>query len=122
MFYDMPTVPDVPALTSVVRFNGSSAIVSWIPLTQAEAGRFLITALELAYELVTDSALNCSNYDFMDSATILIRENLLEQSTANITGLEPNREYCIVIQVITSRGERGFRNAIKLPCELIMPF
>ena len=97
-------------------------MVSWIPLTEAEARRFLIIALELAYEPVIDSALDCSNYDFMDSATILIRENLIEQNTANITSLEPNREYCIAIQVITSGGESGFRNAIKLSCKPIMPF
>ena len=97
-------VPDVPAFTSVSRFSGSSAMISWIPLTKAEARRFLIIALELAYEPVIDSALDCSNYDFMDNATLLIRENLTEQSTANITGLEPNREYCIAIQVVTNGG------------------
>ena len=119
---DIFIVPGVPAFTSVNRFSGSSAMVNWIPLTEAEARRFLIIALELAYEPVIDSALDCSNYDFMDSATLLIRENLIEQSTANITGLEPNLEYCIAIQVDTSGGESGFRNAIKLPCKPIMPF
>ena len=117
----MFTVPDAPALTSVSRLSGSSAMISWIPLTRAEA-RFLITALEIAYELVVDSALNCSSYDFIDSVTILIRENIYEQSAANITGLEPNREYCIAIQVNTSGGESGFSNPIKLPCKQIMPF
>ena len=95
-------------------------MISWIPLTQADARRLLIFALEIAYEPVIDSALNCSSYEFMDSMTILIRENIYEQSTANITGLEPNREYCIAIQVGTSGGESGFSNAIKLPCKLII--
>jgi hypothetical protein len=122
MLNDNSTVIDVPALTSVNHLSGSSAIVSWIPLTQAEVRRFLITALKLAYEPVIDSALSCSSYDFMDGATILIRENLFQQSTANITGLDPNREYCIAIQVVTSREESGFRNAIKLPCKPITPF
>ena len=95
-------------------------MISWIPLTQADARRLLIFALEIAYEPVIDSALNCSSYEFMDSMTILIRENIYEQSTANITGLEPNLEYCIAIQVGTSGGESGFSNAIKLPCKLII--
>jgi hypothetical protein len=79
--------------------------------------------LEIAYEPVMDSTSECSSYDFMDSETVLnyMMENHFEQSTANITGLEPNREYCIAIQVGTSGGESGFSNAIKLPCELIMP-
>ena len=122
MFNDMSTVPAVPTLTSVSRLSGPSAMIRWIPLTQADARRFLIFALEIAYEPVIDSALNCSSYDFMDSMTILIRENIFEQSTANITGLEPNWEYCIAIRVSTSGGESGFSNAVKLPCKLIMPF
>ena len=94
-------------------------MINWIPLTQPKARRFFITTLELVYEPVIDSALNCSDYDFMHSATTVIRENLFEQSTANITGLEPNREYCIAIQVNTNGGESGFSNAIKLPRKLI---
>ena len=94
-------------------------MISWTPLTQAEARRVFITTLEIVYEPVIDLAINCSNYDFMDSATILIRENLFERSTANITDLEPNREYCIAIQVSTNGGESGFSNAIKLQRKLI---
>ena len=111
----MPTVVEPPALTLINRLSGTSAVISWTPLTQDEE-RFLVIALELAYEPVIDSALNCSSYNFTDSATILIRENF-EQSTVNITGLEPHQEYCIAIQVRTSGGESEFRNAIKLPCK-----
>ena len=121
IFNVISTVPDVPGLTSVNRLSGSSAMISWIPLTQAEARRFLVTALELAYEPAIDSAMNCSSYNFTDSETVLIRENLF-QSTANITGLEPNQEYCIAIQFRTSGGESGFSNAIKIPCKALMPF
>ena len=53
-----------------------------------------------------------------DSEVILMRESLFEQRTANITGLEPNSEYCIAIQVRTSAGESGFSNSIKLPCKI----
>ena len=122
IFNVISTVPDVPGLTSVNRLSGSSAMISWIPLTQAEARRFLVTALELAYEPAIDSAMNCSSYNFTDSETVLIRENLLQQSTANITGLEPNQEYCIAIQFRTSEGESGFSNAIKIPCKMLIPF
>ena len=113
-------VPATSALTSVSRLSGSLAVINWIPLTQTEA-RGLLTMLEIAYEPVMDSTLECSSYDFMDSQAVHMMENLFEQSTANITGLEPNLEYCIAIQVSTSGGESGFSNAIKLPCELIMP-
>ena len=114
-------VPDVPAFISVSRLNGSSAMIRWIPLTQTEVERFLIIELEIAYEPIIDSVTNCSSYNFTDSETVLIRENLLQQSTASITGLEPNREYCIAIQVGTSDGgESGFQNAVKIPCKAIM--
>ena len=75
--------------------------------------------LEISYEPVMDSTSECSSYDFMGSETIYVMENLFEQSTANITGLEPNREYCIAIRVSTSGGESGFSNDIKLPRKLI---
>lgn len=104
---------------SVSRLSGSLAVINWIPLTQTEA-RGLLTMLEIAYGPVMDSTSECSSYDFMDGETIHVMENLFEQSTANITGLEPNHEYCIAIQVSTSGGESGFSNAIKLPCKLIM--
>ena len=116
----MSLVPATPTLTSVSRLSGSLAVISWIPLTQTEA-RGLLTLLEIAYEPVMDSTSDCSSYDFMDSETVHMRENLFEQSTANITGLEPNQEYCIAIKVSTSGGESGFSNAIKLSCKLIMP-
>ena len=110
----MSLVPAIPTLTSVSRLSRSSAVINWIPLTHAEA-KGLLTSLEIAYEPVVDS--DCSSYNFMDSETIFMTENLFEQSTANITGLEPNREYCIAIQVSTSGGESGFSNIIKLPCK-----
>ena len=113
------TVPATPMLMSVSRLGGSLAVINWIPLTPAEA-RGLLTMLEIAYEPVMDSTSECSSYDFIERETIHVMENLFEQRTANITGLEPNREYCIAIQVSTSGGESGFSNAIKLPRKLIM--
>ena len=114
---DMHTVPAVPTLLSVHRLSGSSATVNWIPLTHDEA-RGLLTSLEIAYEPVLDSTLDCSNLEFMDSETIYVRENLFEQSSANITGLEPNRKYCVAIRVSTSGGDSGFSNSIKLSCKM----
>ena len=109
-------VPAVPTLLSVHRLSGLSATVDWIPLTQDEA-RGLLTSLEIAYEPVFDSTLmDCSNLEFVDSETFFVRENLFEQSSANITGLEANREYCVAIRVSTSGGDSGFSNSIKLSC------
>ena len=90
-------------------------MINWIPLTQDEA-RGVLTSLEIAYKPVRES--DCFNNDSMDSEIVLVRENLFEQNTANITGLEPNREYCVAIQVSTSGGESGFSNSLKLPCKL----
>ena len=89
-------VPTVPILTSVNRLSGPAAMINWIPLTQDEA-RGLLTSLEIAYEPVRES--DCSHYNFMDREIVLVRENLFEQNTANITGLEPNHD--------TSGGERA---------------
>ena len=38
-----------------------------------------------------DSSSDCSSYDFMDSETVYVMENLFEQGTANVTGLKPNQ-------------------------------
>ena len=113
----MYTVPTVPTLVSVDRLSGSSATVDWIPLTLDEA-RGLLTSLEIAYEPVLDSTLDCSNLEFVDSGTIYVRENLFEQSSANITDLEPNREYCVAIRVSTIGGDSGFSSSIKLSCKM----
>ena len=111
-------MPAVPTLLSVDRLSGSSATVDWIPITQDEA-RGLLTSFEIAYEPVFDSTLDCSNLEFVDNETVMfIRENLFEQSSANITGLEPSREYCIAIQASTSGGNSGFSNSIKLSCKI----
>ena len=115
----MHTVPAVPTLTSVNRLSGSSARINWIPLTQDEA-RGLLTSFEIAYETVRDS--DCSNHSASDSEMAFVRENLFEQHTTSITGLEPNSEYCVAIQVRTSEGESGFTNSIKLPCKTCMHY
>ena len=87
------------------------AMINWIPLTQDEA-RGLLTSLQIAYKPVRDS--ECFNYNFIESEVVLVREDLYEQRTANITGLEPNQEYCVAIKVSTSGGESGFSNTVKL--------
>ena len=107
----------VPTLLSVRRISGSSATVDWIPLTQDEV-RGLLTSLEIAYQPVLNTTLNCSNLEFVDSETVSVRENLFEQSSSNITSLEPNHEYCIAIQVRTSGGDSGFSSSIKLSCKI----
>ena len=92
---------------AVPSISGSSATVDWIPLTQEEA-RGLLTSLEIAYQPVLDSTLNCSNMELVEGEAVSVRENLFEQSSANITGLEPNHEYCIAIRVRTSGGDSIF--------------
>ena len=90
-------------------------MINWISLTPDEA-RGLITTLDIAYKPVLDTASSgdCSEVEFMESETTLMNENLFEQSSANITGLEPNREYCVAIRVSTDGGDSGFSNSIKL--------
>ena len=114
-------MPAVPTLTSISRHSGLSARISWIPLTHDDARGFL-TSLEIAYKPVSDTTgtLDCSNIDFMESETVFVRENLFEQSSGNITGLEPNREYCVAIRVSTSGGDSRFSNSLKLSCKILL--
>ena len=107
------TVPVVPTVSSVERLSGPSARVNWIPLTPDEA-KGILTLLEIAYEPVRGK--DCADFYPMDSGVVYVRENLLEQNTAIITGLAPNREYCVAIRVSTSGGESGFSNSVLLPC------
>ena len=116
MMHNNHTVPAVPVLTSVNRLSGSSARINWIPLTHDEA-RGLLTSLEIAYGPVVENS-DCMSHSPNDSEVALVREDLFEQRTANITGLEPNTEYCIAIRVRTSAGESGFSNSIKLLCKI----
>lgn len=106
-------MPAAPRLTSISRLSGSSARINWIPLTHEEA-RGLLTSLEIAYEPALDVPLDCSNMEFMDSETVFVRENLFEQSSANITDLKPNHEYCVAIRVSTSGGDSRYSNSLKL--------
>ena len=110
-------MPEVPTLLFVNHLSGQNAVISWIPLTPDQA-RGLLNFLEIAYE--PTKGLHCSLHmnNSSDSEVVLVRQNLtFEQSTANMTGLEPNRDYCVTIQVGTSGGESGFSDALKLPRE-----
>ena len=110
-------VPAIPILRSAIRISGPSARINWIPLTPDEA-RGLLTSLEITYEPAGRSG--CFGYDFTESGVIRVRGNLFEQNTTNITGLEPNREYCVAIQVSTNGGDSGFSNIVNLPCKLYL--
>ena len=90
-----------------------SARVNWIPLTPDEA-RGVLTLLEIAYEPVRVKG--CTDFYSMDAELIQMRENLFDQSTAIITGLQPNQEYCVAVKVATSGGESGFSNSLRMPC------
>ena len=118
MYQCVYTVPDVPTLWSVNRLSEQNAIISWMPLTLAQARGFL-TSLEIAYEPTNGS--DCSSHimnSSSDGEVVVVRQNLtFEQSTADMTGLEPNCEYCVAIQVSTSGGDSGFSNSLKLPCK-----
>ena len=101
---------------SVNRVSGSLGSIQWIPLTPYDA-RGVLTSLEIAYEPAGEPDLNCSSHGFIDSEKVIQRENLYECSTAIITGLKRNYEYCVAIQARTSAGGSGFSNSIKLPCK-----
>ena len=107
------TVPAIPSLSSVERLSALSAKVNWIPLTPDEA-RGILTLLEIAYEPVRVK--DCTTFFSMDAEIVQMKENLFDQRTAVITGLQPNREYCVSIKVATSGGESGFSNSLQIPC------
>ena len=110
-------VPAIPTLTSVERLSGKTARIVWIPLSPDEA-RGLLTLLEIDYYAKPRGTSSCTSFGPMDDSQIVhIEENLFEQTTANITGLVPNHEYCVAIQVSTSAGDSGFSNILKLPCK-----
>ena len=109
-------MPAVPTLTAVERLSGRTARVVWVPLTPDEA-RGLLTLLEIDYYEKPHGESSCTSFDPMDSRVVHIEEKLFEQSNANITGLMPNQEYCVAIQVSTSTGDSGFGNILKLPCK-----
>ena len=106
------TVPAIPSLSSVERLSALSARVNWIPLTPDEA-RGVLTLLEIAYEPVRVKG--CTDFYSIDAELIQMREDLFNQSTAIITGLQPNQEYCVAIKVATSGGESGFSSSLLIP-------
>lgn len=117
MYECVYTVPDIPILLSVRRLSGQHAMIRWIPLMPDQA-RGILTSLEITYEPTNGSDCSFLLNNSSDSNMVLVRQNLtFEQSTANMTGLEPNCEYCVAIQVSTDGGYSGFSNSIKLPCK-----
>ena len=98
------------------RLSGQTARVVWVPLTPDEA-RGILTLLEIDYYYKPHGEPSCTSFNPIatDSRTAHIEENLFEQTTANITGLVPNHEYCVAIQVSTSAGDSGFSNSLELP-------
>ena len=110
-------VPAIPTLTTVERLSGQTARVVWVPLTPDEA-RGILTLLEIIYYDKPSEELECTFFDPTDSRIAHIEEKLFKQTAANITGLIPNHEYCVAIQVSTSAGNSGFNNLFELPRKL----
>ena len=109
-------VPAISILTSIDRVSGQSARLKWEPLTPDEA-RGILTLLEIAYYNEPLGEPDCATFNSVDSQIVRVEESLFEQSTADITGLEPNREYCVAIQFSTSEGESGYSSSLKLSCK-----
>lgn len=110
-------MPAVPELTSVERLSGQTARIVWIPLTPDEA-RGILTLLEIVYHNKKSGEIGCSYFNPTDTRAIHIKENLFEQTTANVNNLVANNQYCVVIQVSTVGGESGFSKPLELPCKL----
>lgn len=110
-------MPAIPKLTSVERLSGQTARVVWVPLTPDEA-RGILTLLEIVYHQKKSRKTGCSSFNPADSRSSHIKENLFEQTTANVNGLIANTQYCVFIQVSTIGGESGFSKPLELPCKL----
>lgn len=117
MYACIYTVPAIPSLSSVERLSAVSARVNWIPLTPDEA-RGILTLLEIAYEPIR--VRDCTDFYPRDAELMEMRENLFDQSTAIINGLQPNQEYCVSIKVATSGGESGYSSSLLIPGSYIM--
>lgn len=107
-------VPNVPAVSNVIRISDSSAKVFWVPLTPDEA-RGVLTGLQIAYQPSVNGS--CSYLEQDSMQLMRIEENVDTQSEAVIDGLVGSEEYCVGIQVSTTAGESGFSNTIKAQCK-----
>ena len=111
-------MPVVPSLSSIERLSAVSARITWVPLTPDQA-RGILTRLQIAYEPLRVKS--CASFSPMFGEAIFVTENLFEQSSAVISNLEPNREYCVAIKVSTSGGESGFSNSLQIPRKDVTP-
>ena len=117
IFFAPLIVPAVPQLISVDRISGLTAIIHWTPLTPDEA-KGILTQLQIAYESTNSS--ECSQLNPKSCEIMYLKGNLFEQSKATVTNLQPNREYCVAIEVSTIGGESGFSKPLKLTCEFLI--
>ena len=78
----------------------------------------MLTRLEIAYQPTPADGM-CSEIGDEDMQVMTMEENIDTQSEAEITGLDPTKEYCMAIQVSTSAGESGYSHTLKAHCKLL---
>lgn len=114
IFYN-DSVPVIPTISSVNRVTGQTATITWMQLTPDET-RGTLTFLKLAYEPLRDGT-ECQQITTDTNNVLRISDNLMTQTTATITELDPIFQYCIAIQVGTAAGESEYSNAVLLSCK-----
>ena len=91
----------------------------WDPLTPDEA-RGVLTRLDIAYQPTPADGV-CSEIGDEDMEVMTMQEDVDTQSEAEITGLDPTKEYCMAIQVSTRAGESGYSHTLKAHRKLLAP-
>ena len=106
-----PTVPDVPAITSINRISATNIKVTWTTLTLEESRGFL-TVYSVAYH--PSERAKCPE---VNPETNTIVTTSWEYSQLVISDLDPRLQYCIGIAASTVAGTGDFSNTEKVLCK-----
>ena len=107
----------MPRITGVIRRNGTTAVISWDPISYTSAKGHL-TEIDLIYGLSTRG--DCSDLDITKSPdiTLTVDDDLYNISSRSIDSLlQANNEYCVAIRASTAVGPSAYSRPDKVICK-----
>ncbi len=119
LFLPLRSVPVKPQITAAPRTSGEDTRITLQPITPDDAHGYL-TRVEVAYSPASSRGDNCDSFDpnTVDSNSVLVIEDDLDDSEYSLNGLEAGEEYCVAVKASTALGSSEYSEPFKVTRKL----
>ena len=106
-----------PRVSAAPRLDGSSALISWEPISDDDAHGYL-TQIEIAYRPARGRDDDCSDFDpNANEVDVLVIDEQLDSAQSTLDGLTADMEYCVAVRASTASGPSPFSAPTKVSCK-----